>query len=99
VGGTAVGGSAVFVGGGSGVADGTSVGGRVASTITVCIITTGVGEGPTTVGVGGSVGAAVGALLHATKITASKRITNFFIVNLLVELIKKFYNTINHLSR
>jgi hypothetical protein len=97
VGGTAVGGSAVFVGGGSGVAEGTSVGGNVASTstMTVCMMTTGVGEGCATVGAGGSVGAAVGALLHATKITASKRIANFFMVTLLIELIKKFYNIVS----
>jgi hypothetical protein len=68
------------------------------------MITTGVGEGSATVGAGGSVGAAVGALLHAARVTARKRIANFFIANLLIELIKvvlikKFYSIVNHLSR
>ena len=85
--------------GGSAVGEGTTVGGCVAYTTTVCMITTGVGEASTTVGAGGSVGAAAGALLQAVKITTSKRIINFFMVSLLVEWIKKFYSIVFDLSR
>src|SRR5262245_2126075 len=76
---TTAGGLAGTAVGGSAVGEGTSVGAWVASTTTVCTITTGVGEASMTVGAGGSVAAGGVALLHAAKMTASKRITNFFI--------------------
>jgi hypothetical protein len=54
------------------------------------MITTGVGEGSSTVGAGGSVGAAGGALLQAVRMRTSIRMTGFFMVTLLIELMKKF---------